>query len=293
MTFKSNYEEYLNKRNAFINDEFKNRVWVNQERKYVKPFQIYGNIYYVGDEWVCTHLIDTGDGLLLIDSGNTGATAMLIQAIWECGFNPRDVKWIITSHGHVDHIGSANFFKNMFGTKLYLGEPDAKMFLEKPELAFIQDGSDLLDSIFVPDVIIKEGDKLTFGNMEFEFYLVPGHTDGCLAFFFDLKNGDETIRAGYYGGFGFNTLTKDFLVEIGDLELNNRKIYLESINKVKDQPVDIFIPNHCVNNDLLERHQKNLEDPSKNHFVDKNLWKNYLTKKAEDLVEFMNDPANN
>lgn len=293
MSFKADYKEYLERRKKVEENEFFNRVWINQEKKYVNPFQIYGNLYYVGDSWVCTHLIDTGDGLLLIDSGNCGATAMLINAIWEAGFNPKDVKWIITSHGHVDHIGSANFFKEMFGTKLYLGEPDAKMFLENPELAFIQDSPNILDSIFEPDVTIKDGDVIVFGKMKFEFFLVPGHTDGCIAFFFDLTDGTEVKRAGYYGGFGFNTLQKDFLIEIGDESFNNRNIYLESINKVKNIDVDIFVPNHTVNNDLLQRHKKNIENPKVNHFVDKDLWKNYLTQKENELIKFMKDENNN
>ncbi len=293
MSFKEDYNKYLEKREEFKQDEFRNRVWVNQERKYVKPFQIYGNLYYVGDEWVCTHLIDTGDGLLLIDSGNCGATAMLINAIWEVGFNPADVKWIITSHGHVDHIGSALFFKEMFGTELYLGEPDARMFLENPEQSFVQDSPNLLDAIFVPDVCIKEGDEFVFGKMKFKFYLVPGHTDGCVAFFFDLVNGDETKRAGYYGGFGFNTLQKDFLIEIGDVNYDNRKKYIQSIDKVKNEKVDIFVPNHTINNDLLERHKKNIENPMINHFVDENLWYEYLTRKKDELLKFMENPINN
>ena len=47
---------------------------------------------------------------------------------------------------------------------------------------------------------------LTFGNTTMRFTLVPGHTDGCIAIFFDAHDGEETKRCGYYGGFGFNTL---------------------------------------------------------------------------------------
>ena len=86
----------------------------------IEPFRLWNNVWFVGSQAVSVHLIDTGDGLLLIDSGNAGATAMLVQAIWEAGFNPKDVKWIIHSHGHLDHIGGAIFFQRMYGTKLYL-----------------------------------------------------------------------------------------------------------------------------------------------------------------------------
>ena len=184
MSMEQDYKAYMARREALAPTHF-GPIWLNQEQRYVHPFRIFGNVWYVGDSWVCVHLIDTGDGLLLIDSGNCGATAMLVQAIWEAGFNPADVKWIVHSHGHVDHIGGAVFFKRMFGTKLYLGEPDARMYRERPWLSVIQDSNDDCDMLFTPDYEIREGDVLTFGNTAMTFFLVPGHTEGCIACFFD------------------------------------------------------------------------------------------------------------
>lgn len=293
MGLRQDYESYLARRQA-VADDFHGPIWLDQESRYVHPFQIYGNVWYVGDSWVCVHLIDTGDGLLLIDSGNCGATAMLVNAIWEAGFRPADVKWIIHSHGHVDHVGGANFFKKMFGTKLYLGAPDAEMYRSRPELAAIHDSHNDMDSLFVPDYEINEGDVLTFGNTTMTFYLVPGHTPGCIACFFDAHDGGETWRCGYYGGFGFNTLQKDFLIEIGDPDYRTRQIYLDSLAKVRDQKVDLFLGNHCINNQTLERRQRQLADPTgPNPFVDPEAWGKYLDQKRDELTAFMADPANN
>lgn len=290
MSMKEDYQNYLDRRAEFLKGPM-SRIWVNQESRYVKPFQIYGNLYYVGDSWVCAHIVDTGEGLLLFDAGNCGAEAMLIQAIWEAGFNPADVKWLVMSHGHVDHIGAANFFKRMFGTKLYLGAPDAEMYRTRPELSVIQDSTDFMDELFVPDVEIHDGDKIRFGNTDVQFYLVPGHTEGCIACFFDVTDGKEKKRVGYYGGFGFNTLQKDFLIEIGDPTFEMRKIYLESIKKVRDEKVEIFMANHTNNNDLLSRRRYMLDHPGENPFVDDKLWKNYLDMKYDDLLKLMEDPA--
>ena len=81
-------------------------------RYYVKPFCIAGNVYYIGDSKVCSHLIDTGEGLIMFDSGFQHSIHLLVQAIWEAGFNPRDIKYLIHSHEHFDHIGAANDFKD-------------------------------------------------------------------------------------------------------------------------------------------------------------------------------------
>lgn len=234
MSIKSDYQEYLEKKKT-ISEKRTGKFWMNQEERYVKPFQIYGNLYYVGDSWVCVHIVDTGEGLLMFDAGNCGATAMLVQSIWEMGFNPADVKWIILSHGHADHFGAVNFFKRMFGTKIYMGEPDVKMFHKNPELALIQESGNCMDELFDVDVAIKEGDVLRFGNTEIEFHLVPGHTKGCIACFFDVTDRNEKKRVGYYGGFGFNTLQTDYLKEIGDAAFEARKEYHWSLASVRDQ----------------------------------------------------------
>ena len=84
MSIKSDYQEYLKKKKT-ISEKRTGKFWMNQEERYVKPFQIYGNLYYVGDSWVCVHIVDTGEGLLMFDAGNCGATAMLVQSIWEMG----------------------------------------------------------------------------------------------------------------------------------------------------------------------------------------------------------------
>lgn len=291
---RQHYNNYLAAREKLVREDRMSQIWLDQESRYVHPFRIYGNVWYVGDDWVCVHLIDTGDGLLLIDSGNCGATAMLINAIWEAGFRPSDVKWIVHSHGHLDHIGGANFFKRMFGTRLYLSEPDARMYREKPELSFIQDTGDICDSLFVPDHEITDGEVLTFGSTEITFCMVPGHTDGCIACFFDAHEGGETKRCGYYGGFGFNTLQKGYLIEAGDPELATRQAYLDSLAKVRDEKVEIFLGNHCVNNDTLGRRKKQLEHPDgPNPFVDEAVWGEYLDLKKKQLLEFMADPKNN
>lgn len=288
MSAKEDYLEFLERRKKAVkNSMFK--YFVNQEKRWIKPFNIFGNVYYVGYSWVCVHLIDTGEGLLLIDAGNCGATAMLIKAIYDLGFKPDDVKWIILSHGHVDHIGAANFFKNMFGTKLYMGKPDADMFKERPEFSLIQESTDFMDDIFEPDVCIQNGDELTFGNTSIKYYIVPGHTEGCVALFFNAYDGGRIKRCGYYGGFGFNTLTKQFLDDFGDFEHNMWDTYLKSIDSVINEHVDIFLGNHTENNKFFEKLDILNKTGSNECFIDENEWRTYLNSKKEELKVFISN----
>ena len=270
------------------------KLWVEQERRYVAPFQVFGPLWYVGDNHCCPHLLDTGEGLILFDAGNAGAEAMLIQTIWEAGFNPRDVKWMIISHGHVDHVGAAMFFRRMFGTKIYIGKPDADVAREHPELWLMQESTSILDDVFTADVEIEDGDVLNFGPVEITFRTVPGHTPGALAWFYNISDGTRTCRVGYYGGFGFNTLQKKYLLEIGDTKFETRQTYLDSLAKVRNEHVDIFMPNHVNNTDIVNKAAWRQAHPdAPNPHIDPELWGKYLDQKREDLLKLMADPAQN
>lgn len=289
MTMLQEYEAYRDRQTAMAAGPM-GKYHLQQERRYVPPFRLYGPVWYVGDDWVCVHLIDTGDGLLLIDSGNVGAEAMLIYSIWKAGFDPAEVKWIIHSHGHVDHIGASPFFQRMFGTKMYLGAPDARDFRERPWISVIQNAHNDSAELFSVDHEITDGEELRFGNITMRFALCPGHTDGVISCFFDVEGEEGRKRCGYYGGFGFNTLTREYLTEIGDAELRTRQVYLRSLEKVRSEHVDIMLGNHCINNDTLLRRQKQLEDPrGPNPFVDTEQWGRYLDRKRAELLEWMKD----
>ncbi|MBQ3728885.1 MAG: MBL fold metallo-hydrolase, partial [Spirochaetales bacterium] len=265
----------------------------DQESRYVHPFQIFGNVWYVGDSWVCVHLIDTGDGLLLLDGGNIGATAMLVNAIWEAGFKPSDVRWMVLSHGHLDHIGGAVFFRRMFGTKIYLGEPDARDFRKRPELSLVHEAGSLAQDVFEVDHEITDGERIRFGNTEIQFYLTPGHTDGVISAFFDVTDGKRTVRAGYFGGFGFNTMRKDFLLDIGDTEFRTRQVYLDSLAKVRNQKVELFLGNHCGNNHTQEKAEMLRAGCKDNPFIDSTEWGCFLDKKRDEMLLLMADPEQN
>ena len=189
-------------------------------------------------------------------------------------------------------IGGAIFFKRMFGTKLYLGEPDARNYREHPELSLVQDSGSLAHDVFEVDHEITDGEAIRFGNTEILFYLVPGHTDGVISAFFDVSDGNSTLRAGYYGGFGFNTLQKSYLDDIGDTKYEMRKTYLKSLDKVRNQHVDLFLGNHCVNNDTLGRARR-LKDGDRDAFIDDRAWGEYLDSKRDALLELMADPNQN
>lgn len=72
-----------------------------------KPFKVIENVYFVGNTWVSVYLIDTPEGLILIDCAYEENLYLLIDSIRGLGFDPKDIRHLLISHGHFDHCGAA------------------------------------------------------------------------------------------------------------------------------------------------------------------------------------------
>lgn len=87
----------------------------------LEPFRIWGNLWFCGSVPSSCHVIDTGEGLILIDPGLPETFYLVVQGLWELGFEPKQVRAILHTHGHYDHAGA---------TKLLLGlAPEAKTYI--------------------------------------------------------------------------------------------------------------------------------------------------------------------
>lgn len=194
------------------------------EKYRVVPFRIFGNLYYVGNSDVGAHLIDSGDGLILIDTAYPSTAALLVQSIWELGFRPEDIRIILHTHGHFDHFGGTALMKALSGARTFLGEADAKMFREEPQLALCADCRGYAyTEPFAPDVEIRDGDFIALGNTRIKAVATPGHTDGVMSYFFDVSDGTRTLRAGLFGGAGVNTMTSGFIARYHNASASRRK----------------------------------------------------------------------
>lgn len=218
----------------------KKEVW----KEYIKPAKIFGNLYFIGIRAVCTHLIDTGEGLIIIDPGYSESLHIIVNNIWEMGFKPTDIKYIVISHAHFDHMDSVAELVGITGAKTFIGKED--MPLLTGEMFHYPINS------FKPDVLLDDGDIITLGNTSIKCVSTPGHTDGTMSFFFGVTDGASTYRAGMFGGVGCNTLRKDFLTE-HNLPFENRQKFVDSIYKIKNEKVEIFLGNHLGNNRTEEK----------------------------------------
>ncbi len=279
--YKASYEE-LEKIQKTKNLDY----YAYPAKYYVKPFKIVGNLYYIGDEKVCSHLIDTKDGLIMFDSGFPGSTHLMIQAIWELGFNPKDVKILIHSHEHFDHIGAACEFKALYGTSLAISKAGSDVMKNIPEQVFMEASPNPYSPIFEADMELEDGQIIKLGNTEIECVLTPGHSEGVMSFFFKVQEDDKEYNVGYFGGAGFNTLYKQALIN-SNRSLSCRETFIESLEKIKDKEVDIVLGNHPKQNNTLEKMELLKTNSSKNPFIDSKEWNEFCITLIDKLKEFI------
>lgn len=250
----------------------------------IAPFQIFGNLWYVGDQKVTSHLIDTGDGLILFDTGYGHTTHMMLDSIRGAGFDPKDIKIIIHSHGHFDHFGSGEELRAITGAKVYMSGVDTRLLRERPDRALIEWGPRPKDPVCWPDVLIEDGDHVRLGNTDILCVLSPGHTAGTMTYFFDVTDGEKTLRAGYFGGTGMLGMYQDFCRKFG-LPLDLCQQMKRTIEKLRAYPVDIMLGNHPAQNRTLEKRAHMLET-GENPFLDSDAWIQFLDALEERRQDF-------
>lgn len=282
-------KETLIKRHQEHRDRYKAKheaFYANPSISRLEPFKIADQLYYVGDKEVCIHLIDTGDGLILLDSGFFGATHLLVDSIWRLGFDPANVRWIIHSHGHSDHFGASEEFRNMYGTKLAISRIDAEMIRNKSTKKVNE--RDFPFAQFPEfDYEIEDGEIFEFGNMKIRCVLTPGHTDGVLSFFFDVTDNGKTYLAGMFGGAGLSAIMAPAIVA-----LNRRRDcahqMLSSVEKLLEEPVVVHLGNHPQNNATLEKRNRQLKEGG-NPFIAPDSWRKFLTAQKTKVERIIAD----
>lgn len=250
---------------------------------YIAPGRVFGPIWFVGTRPASTHLIETGDGLILIDPGYPESLHIVLENIQKIGFDYRNIKVILMSHGHVDHAGATKELVALTGAKTYIGAGDLKMVTGEEDTALSKFPDHREKNSFVPDVLLQDKDVVCLGNISVLCLSTPGHTDGTVSFFFDVSDGNRVLRAGMHGGTGRNTLRRAFL-EKYNLPVSNRDKFVKGLEYAKAQKVDIFLGNHVDQNNTEEKLIRVARGET-DAFIAPEEWVRFLDKKIRSMPE--------
>ena len=229
----------------------------------VRPFRIAGNLYYVGNSQDSSHLIDTGDGLILIDTPRDPASAFAIRSsMEELGFTVEQIKYIIVTHGHFDHWEGVPTLVEWSGAETFLGKEDL-----------------LLKPGFRADHLLEDGAVISLGDTEIMCLFTPGHTVGTFSFFFHLWEDGVRYRVGMFGGAGHRQISKAYL-DKHSLRYHQRGDFYRSLERLRHEQVDIVIGNHPGQNNTLGKAAL-IGQSSNNPFIDATEWVPYLDRVEE------------
>ena len=140
----------------------------------IEPFRVVGNLYYVGATNVASYLIATSRGLILLDAGTREMLPMVQSSIVKLGFRLQDVKILLTSHAHWDHVEGDAAMKRVTGAQVMaLAE-------EAPALSSGKSADgDLGWEPIAVDRVLHDGDDVALGDVTMRAVLTAGHTQGC------------------------------------------------------------------------------------------------------------------
>jgi metallo-beta-lactamase class B len=219
--------------------------------------------------------MDFGEGTFVNDPYITdnAATELTWEAVEKCDY-------ITVTHAHFDHMDSVAALAHMTGAKTFIGKADLPLL--RGEIYHYP----LVT--FEPDVLLEDGDVISLGNTSIRCVSTPGHTDGTMSFFFDVTDGVKTVRAGMFGGAGCNTLQRDF-IEKNNLSFDCRQKYIDSVDKIIGERVDLFMGNHLGNNNTEEKLAL-LETSEENPFLknSQDEWTAFLEARRKSALDTMN-----
>lgn len=200
-----------------------------------EPFRIHGNTWYVGTAGLASILIETADGLVLLDGALPQSAALIDANIRSLGFDSRDIRAILVSHVHFDHVGGVAALQRLSGAEVYTSPrgrgPLAAGRLEEGDPKYTADPD---DGDFPPVrrvVAINDGGVVSVGGFDVTAVFTPGHTPGgiswtwrscALSACYDVVYADS-LSSVSAPGFGFATsgAANDIVASagiIGDLD---------------------------------------------------------------------------
>src|SRR5215467_13451478 len=144
----------------------------------IEPFKIFDNLYLVGPCYVSVWLLTTPQGDILFDSTQEPFVDHVIDNIKKVGVNLHDIKYIILSHGHLDHVGGAAKIQEATGGAHVMAmaqDWDMMAALDGKPGNRENGGTNRMPK---KDIVLKEGDHLDLGDQHLTFHWTPGHTPG-------------------------------------------------------------------------------------------------------------------
>jgi metallo-beta-lactamase class B len=208
-------------------------------------------VYLLGKtDPAAVYLVETAEGLVLIDSGVEDNGSTVTEQILKLGFDVKQLRAILLTHVHADHSMGAAHLRELTGAKVYVGRADCEPLLKGAPLeAFTS-------TFYMPHVVphvtpvdVKlEGDEtIAFGETRFVVIAAPGHTAGSVCYLLErpglraLFTGDVVLHLNPAVRDSLGTYAAYLAPHFG----GNVRDYLTSLRRLRALPLpDLVLPGH-------------------------------------------------
>jgi metallo-beta-lactamase class B len=145
-----------------------------------EPMQIVGPIYFVGTRGLGVYLIATSAGAILIDGAPADAAPLIDASIRKLGFRPEEIRQLLITHAHFDHVGTLAHFKALSHAPVAVMAADVDLLKSGGTLDYLYaDDPKLHFEGVTTDRALKDGDVVELGGVKLIAHHTPGHTRGC------------------------------------------------------------------------------------------------------------------
>lgn len=216
------------------------------------PFRIAGNLYYVGTYDLSSYLITTPQGHILINTGLDSSAYLTRRHVESLGFKFSDIKILIASHAHFDHVGAMAIIKEMTGAKMMIHEKDVSILADGGSTDYALGGFGPMFNPVKADKQLHDKDIVKLGDMEITVLHHPGHTKGSCSFLFDVKDQDRTYRVLIAN---MPSILSQAKFPTMPAYPNIGKDYGYTFDAMKKLKFDIFLAAHASQFHLHKKHQ--------------------------------------
>jgi len=243
------------------------------------PHRIADKLYYVGSKGLATYLITTSKGHILINSSFERTVPIIRGNVEKLGFKFADIKILLASHAHSDHVAGHALIKQLTGARVEVMEGDAKVIASGGK------GQYLYTEGWKPcavDRVLKDGDTVTLGEATLTARLTPGHTRGCTTWTMKALDGGQSRNVVIIGSpnvnAGYQLVSNLDYPEIAD-------DFTKTFRLLKSLPCDIFLGAHGDYYGMVEKFARLQKDPKTNPFVDPEGYRAYVEDRDKNFRE--------
>jgi len=242
------------------------------------PHRIADNLYYVGSRGLASYLVTTPEGHILINSSFERTVPLICASIEKLGFKITDVKIMLSSHAHGDHVEGQGLMQELTGAKIFAMQGDVAVISSGGE------GQYLYKDHWKPcrvDRVLKDGDKVTLGGATLVAHLTPGHTRGCTTWTMTAVDGGKARQVVIIGSPNVNA---------GYQLVNNRDYpeisddFKRTFQILKSLPCEIFLGAHGNYYGMEGKHAKLKAGDAANPFVDPEGYRAYVEDREKSYL---------